>query len=439
MKKSLLTMAMAVLALLSSGPAMADVSFTFDTNGWTTPPVAVFVAGSFNHWSTTATAMSRDGTIWSARLNLPTDRYYYKFACRDARGRVKWRTDPKNDCMADDGRGGANSIVYSGCAPGKDGQPTLEYFEVKAQPRTKWINVAGDFNRWRQGQFNLVKVGPTTWRAFIEVQRPITYKYVIDGLWENRPDSLGMLVPDGYGAHNTFRRPLRWPVPAPETVPEAVQIGSTGSLEVLASLAHYGEYERAVGLARKIAKVNGPRSLLTFRALELEAVVHKRYGMKERAAECWKELVALDIDTTPSLRVAAELTAHYLYEVRRYGEARTLALERLARARTPLECISPIIHIAEAFRWEDQRELALAFVNAHLEKLPPPDRSKKDYACGYTELWLLKALTLHELGRRDEARLAFEKVVQYAPWPDSQAVLIATKWLRGMIQEDTRK
>jgi hypothetical protein len=439
MKRSLRTRAVAILAFLLSPPATAEVSFRFDTDGWTTPPVAVFVAGSFNHWSTTATAMSREGTIWSTRLNLPTGRYYYKFVCRDAAGRRKWRSDPKNDCMADDGRSGANSIVYVGTAPGKDGNPILEYFEVKASSATKWINVAGDFNRWRQGQYSLVRVAPTTWRAFIEIQRPLTYKYIMDGLWQNRPDRTDALVPDGFGGLNTLRRATRLPGPGNKAAPDVVQAGDAAVIQLLESLARDGEYDGAVGLAHNIAAANGPGSQLTFRALELEAAVYKRFGMLPRAVDCWKELVALDMDSTPARRVAAELTAHYIFTARRYEEARLLATQRLARARSPLESIGPVVHIGEAFRWEDRRPEALAVIDANLQKLAPPDGRDKKYASEYIELWLLKAHVLYEMGRRDEARLAFEKVVQHSPWPDSQPTLMAIKWLRGMIEKDKQQ
>jgi len=426
----------AVLLVLSC-PALGETVFELASGAATFPLDQAFVAGSFNDWSTTATPMALEGGTWRARVALPDGRHYYKFVCRDVAGSVRWLTDPRNDCMADDGHGGANSIVDVGSgAYGRD-LPPLEYFEVTAPPKTKWVNVAGDFNDWRQGQFNMLKVERTKWRAFIEASRPLTFKYIIDGMWQARPErSIDILMPDGVGGLNCLRKPLVWPVPVEQTSGQVVTPGDSRALEAAESLARKREFGKAVGLARKIVEVNGAGSPIGLRALEMEADLHKRTGAIWLARDCWTRLVALDIDSTPALHAAAELAAYHTYQTRRYDEARALAMQRLERAKNPIESMKAAAQVAEALRWGKRREEAVAFLDANIQKFPPPTIGSIEYASAYSDLWLIKAHTLYELGKRDEARLAYENVIRSSLWPDSQPALLATMRLRGMNEKD---
>ena len=68
---------------------------------------AVFLAGEFNHWSTTATPMQSAGVgKWSTGVVLPPGKYQYKFV---ADGR--WVQDLANPHEAPDGMGGQKSVV----------------------------------------------------------------------------------------------------------------------------------------------------------------------------------------------------------------------------------------------------------------------------------------------------------------------------------------
>lgn len=66
----------------------------------------VFLAGEFNHWSTTATPMKRDADgRWSATVSLPVGKHGYKFFVDG-----KWEVDEANPERRKDGFGGFNSV-----------------------------------------------------------------------------------------------------------------------------------------------------------------------------------------------------------------------------------------------------------------------------------------------------------------------------------------
>ena len=76
---------------------------------FTTDAKAVFVAGDFNGWSTSATPMAKgaDGAF-AATVDLPVGVHHYKFVADGA-----WTNDPAADAALDaaDGLGGKNSGV----------------------------------------------------------------------------------------------------------------------------------------------------------------------------------------------------------------------------------------------------------------------------------------------------------------------------------------
>ena len=81
---------------------------TFRT--WAPNASSVFVAGSFNNWSTTATALSSEGNGWWSRdVGLVPTGAQYKFVVK--RGTTSyWRNDPRARRMTNSV---GNSIVYS--------------------------------------------------------------------------------------------------------------------------------------------------------------------------------------------------------------------------------------------------------------------------------------------------------------------------------------
>lgn len=86
------------------GAAVETVSVDFR---YTDPNAnAVFLAGEFNQWSTTANPMNKNESgVWSASLSLQPGSYPYKFVVDSA-----WKQDPDNPEALPDGLGGSNSV-----------------------------------------------------------------------------------------------------------------------------------------------------------------------------------------------------------------------------------------------------------------------------------------------------------------------------------------
>jgi len=68
----------------------------------------VFLAGQFNEWSPTATALSKgDDGVWRVTLKLKPGKYEYKFVVDGS----QWMEDPANPDKVPDPYGGSNSLV----------------------------------------------------------------------------------------------------------------------------------------------------------------------------------------------------------------------------------------------------------------------------------------------------------------------------------------
>jgi len=71
---------------------------------------AVFLAGQFNGWNTSATPMTKDASgVWSASVPLGPGSYQYKLFVDGT-----WMLDPGNPQQADDGTGNKNSLKVVG-------------------------------------------------------------------------------------------------------------------------------------------------------------------------------------------------------------------------------------------------------------------------------------------------------------------------------------
>jgi TolA-binding protein len=71
----------------------------------------------------------------------------------------------------------------------------------------------------------------------------------------------------------------------------------------------------------------------------------------------------------------------------------------------------------------------LATVDVALENFPLPDGRDTAYACEFSELFLAKGISHFNLKEWSQARQAFQKVIDIHPWPDSQNVQSARRWL----------
>ncbi|MBU3666335.1 MAG: hypothetical protein FGM15_10745 [Chthoniobacterales bacterium] len=102
---------------------------------------AVFVAGSFNGWNTTANPLSEAGNgVWTTTVSLPAGQTAYKFIVDG-----EWKTDPANPALAEDGSGGNNSVVTIGdAAEGVDSLPSGSPDESSAPTETEAATPAAE-------------------------------------------------------------------------------------------------------------------------------------------------------------------------------------------------------------------------------------------------------------------------------------------------------
>lgn len=414
--------------------APGQVTFELSQDRLTTPPVAVFVAGPFNGWSTTATAMALEGTTWRARVALPDGRHYYKFVWRDSRGQTHWINDPTNPFLADNSQCGANNFVDVRGGLRVVTTEGLERFEWIA-PKAKWVCVAGDFNNWYLGQFPMVRQSDGMWLCYLPVRRPLAYKFIEDGIWKLDLAERAGQVPNGLGGTNSFRPAAEITSPALVTISRAIQPGDARELDIVTSYAMSADYGHAVALARRVAEVNaaafGTTSPLVLRALDLEGAVHKRWNRWDDAAVCWKQLAAANVPTTATYRGIAELASYYLYVRRDTERARQLFVIAIARAPNKVEMVRTVkpvlmMGVREGRLWE-----TLEAVNRILAQLPPPRSDEKEYACALIELLLVKVHILGRLDQLEEGAAACRKILEISPWPDSSAALQAKSWLKS--------
>lgn len=482
-----------VFFFAAQGASFAQIEFRIPTDSFTTVPKSVFVAGSFNKWNTTATAMALIGTTWTARLQLPDGRHFYKFVWLNQRGKKNWMNDPTSAFMADNGMSGANNFVDVGGGVRLETIVGLEKFEwppsptrtVMARDNTgqsrpvvmrretspipsrptppplKWVSVAGDFNNWRLGQFAMVRCADGVWRAYIPIRRPFTYKIIADGLWHQDPGNEPLptiamsgpggrpqlipstalcRVPDGYGRYNSYREQAHVTSPALTVIARSVLAGDPRDLDEITSHARSGDYGRAVALAQKVreanARTSGVTSTLVLQSLSLEAGIHKRWAHLDEAAKCWMAVMQSERDTSLTRQAANELAAYYLFVADNSPAARAILEWAMRRMRPSADSVAIIAKYATSTLRERRYDETLATVEFSMKALPAPDGKDKDYSCAVTELWLVKGYCHFHLNQWDKAREAFNKVIAIHPWADSQNVQKAQKWL-GFVERRT--
>ena len=146
------------------------------------PAGSVNVAGSFNGWSTSSHPLMRDGVRFWADVTLSDGQYSYKFYIIDEVGNTYWMTDRANPAYWPDSEGNVNSylrVVANARMLEYDG---LEFFDIPA-PRATDVHLAGDFNNWVQGNTSLRRTENGMWQCWLKVQRPVTYRFIVDDIW----------------------------------------------------------------------------------------------------------------------------------------------------------------------------------------------------------------------------------------------------------------
>jgi len=148
----------------------------------------VYIAGSFNGWSTNQTPMQRVNDGWMVYVNLKPGKYSYKFIVDG-----EWITDPNNKLRERDGEGDYNSIVY--CCNHR--------FELKGNKDAHNVVVTGNFFNWNPKGIAMNKTSDG-WALPIYLRDgTYTYKFIVDKNWISDPANKEVLK-DADGNMNSF-------------------------------------------------------------------------------------------------------------------------------------------------------------------------------------------------------------------------------------------
>ncbi|NNF06642.1 MAG: hypothetical protein HKN21_07765 [Candidatus Eisenbacteria bacterium] len=184
---------------------------------------SVHLAGSMNDWSTTSHPLAdedQDG-IWEIQLDLPQGEHQYKFVVNGS----EWFADDFAVASADDGLGGANSVIKVGSSPLVSGpggnlaaveenaaEETVGLRQVKFSHKMNSkpgdISVAGTFNDWTVGKSPLTDPdGDGVYETTVLLAPgDYQYKFVIDGNWTTDREGADDFADDGFGGQNSIIR-----------------------------------------------------------------------------------------------------------------------------------------------------------------------------------------------------------------------------------------
>lgn len=145
----------------------------------------VFLAGSFNQWSTIQDAMTKTPDGWKIELPLSPNKYEYKYIIDG-----EWSVDQNNLRMEDDGYGNINSVIYL---------PNVTFVLEKKQEAAQ-VHVRGSFNDWKLPGIPMTKRG-SKWLLEMWFPRGVVeYQFVVDGEVTADPaDQNPSIGPEGSG------------------------------------------------------------------------------------------------------------------------------------------------------------------------------------------------------------------------------------------------
>lgn len=77
-------------------------------------------------------------------------------------------------------------------------------FSIKA-PAAQYVQVVGDFTRWREQPVNLSKGDGGVWRTTVALEPGgHRYRFLVDGHWHDDPECT-MRVPNAFGTEDSVR------------------------------------------------------------------------------------------------------------------------------------------------------------------------------------------------------------------------------------------
>ncbi|NVO18560.1 MAG: hypothetical protein HXX13_02610 [Bacteroidetes bacterium] len=150
--------------------------------------INIFIAGSFNNWSTMQSPMIKLDSGWVFKVKLQPGRYMYKFIIDG-----KWEPDPNNKLKEDDTYGSHNSIFFC---------PNY-IFKLSGYNEARNIILSGSFNNWNERELKMNRT-QTGWELPLYLKEGThAYKFKVDKQWILDPANK-VTRPDGYGNQNSF-------------------------------------------------------------------------------------------------------------------------------------------------------------------------------------------------------------------------------------------
>jgi len=148
----------------------------------------VYLAGSFNNWSTTKTPMNKASSGWAINIPLEPGKYTYKYIV-DGR----WITDPVNKKTERDWEGNRNSVLLC----------TNHVFNLKGFLKAKKVVVTGNFYNWNQKGVEMMR-NSEGWSLPVYLRDgTYAYKFLVDGKWMTDPGNTSVRK-DASGNENSF-------------------------------------------------------------------------------------------------------------------------------------------------------------------------------------------------------------------------------------------
>ncbi len=148
----------------------------------------VYLAGTFNNWSTFQTPMQFCDSGWIASVKLLPGKYSYKYITDN-----NWMEDPNNKHKENDGFGNINSILFC----------YNHLFELKGKTNAEKVVIAGSFNNWNKNELRMDKVSYGWTLPMYLKEGTHSYKFIVDNEWLSDPKNKVTNI-DGKGNTNSI-------------------------------------------------------------------------------------------------------------------------------------------------------------------------------------------------------------------------------------------
>lgn len=140
----------------------------------------VYLAGNFNGWDKYGLPMKRASGTWFIPVYLEDGKYQYKYIIDK-----KWRLDPSNPKVVDDGKGNLNNELTIG----KPVEITTTAF-----PNAEQVILCGSFNNWNESELKMNQ-SDNGWSSSYPLKPGnYEYKFIVNKQWKldpNNPITIG--------------------------------------------------------------------------------------------------------------------------------------------------------------------------------------------------------------------------------------------------------